>query len=396
MSISEWAGRLNNLANAVGGASHLIGFDPENLLELAKSSTQLRDFGEPEWRQRYYRYCADLQSVDFSLTGLILTKSRILRALRNRLIVIDKMKREPSIGKEKILNPIFITGAARTGTSIFFELLARDPHLRAPLTWEAICPVPLKAHMTPEETSGPEIAKNERNLFVDIAPDFKRIHELGWDVPVECHELMEPSFANMKNESGDDVSSRYQWHKKILQVLQHGSNSRQWLLKCCCHLPVVDELFNVYPDAVIINIHRDPLKSISSMLHMGEISASMLYRGSDRNYFGRVEEILESFEKSRRKIIALREDSFYSERIFDIKFDDLMGNPTKTIRDLYERMGFDYKDYMDSLINDYLLKKPRNKFKSESHFSEEHGFLKEEIKSRLGFYIDYYGIPSEE
>ena len=65
----------------------------------------------------------------------------IVRALRNRLQVVEWRKSHPEIAAQTIERPIFIV-ANRTGTTILFDLLARDPLLR-PLTWEVDAPVPV-------------------------------------------------------------------------------------------------------------------------------------------------------------------------------------------------------------------------------------------------------------
>ena len=42
-----------------------------------------------------------------------------------------------SIADETIDNPVFITGLPRTGSTILHALLAQDPDVRVPATWEA-------------------------------------------------------------------------------------------------------------------------------------------------------------------------------------------------------------------------------------------------------------------
>ena len=61
-----------------------------------------------------------------------------------------------------------------------------------------------------------------------------------------------------------DHRQAYRYHRIFLQHLQSGV-SGQWLLKSPAHLWTLDALTETYPDAVIVQTHRDPLKVISSV-----------------------------------------------------------------------------------------------------------------------------------
>ena len=45
--------RLIAHGDAVGGAEHLVGLDPDELVATAVASTGLDDFGPPTWRSHY-------------------------------------------------------------------------------------------------------------------------------------------------------------------------------------------------------------------------------------------------------------------------------------------------------------------------------------------------------
>jgi hypothetical protein len=61
-----------------------------------------------------------------------------------------------------------------------------------------------------------------------------------------------------------DVGVFYGFHRRILQVLQHGSTPRTWLLKTPSHLMTLGPLFEAYPDAWVVQTHRDPAKTMPS------------------------------------------------------------------------------------------------------------------------------------
>ena len=108
------------------------------------------------------------------------------------------------------------------------------------------------------------------------------MHELGARLPVECvqitaHEFVSeeilgryqvPSYAAWYAQA--DVRSAYRFHRAMLQHLQWRCRRDRWVLKAPSHLPVLDALLDVYPDARIVLTHRDPLKILPSV-------ASILY-----------------------------------------------------------------------------------------------------------------------
>jgi hypothetical protein len=61
-----------------------------------------------------------------------------------------------------------------------------------------------------------------------------------------------------------DHRQAYRYHRIFLQHLQSGMPG-QWLLKSPAHLWRLDALVAEYPDALIVQTHRDPLNVISSI-----------------------------------------------------------------------------------------------------------------------------------
>ena len=57
----------------------------------------------------------------------------------------------------------------------------------------------------------------------------------------------------------------YQGHRRQLQYLQWRCPGAPWVLKSPQHLWTLESLFEVYPDARIIQTHRDPLKIVASL-----------------------------------------------------------------------------------------------------------------------------------
>jgi hypothetical protein len=70
--------------------------------------------------------------------------------------------------------------------------------------------------------------------------------------------------------------------KRFLQHLQLGCPTRRWVLKSPDHVYGLEELLAVFPDAVIIQTHRNPLEVLRSSIQLTEVLQGLFGRVGDR------------------------------------------------------------------------------------------------------------------
>ena len=165
--------------------------------ELAGSDDFGSEFDENEtWREGLGLFCDGLiRDARLNELGVELAALDIVEPLRNRLQIVEWRKSHPEIAREKISSPIFIIGQPRTGTTILFDLLAQDPQLRPPLTWEVDNPYPLPRPETYD--TDPRIAESQARLEMSeqIIPGFMKWHPMGALVGQECVRIFAASSA---------------------------------------------------------------------------------------------------------------------------------------------------------------------------------------------------------
>jgi hypothetical protein len=394
-----WVRRINAMGDSVGGARRIVPLDAEPLLAESIASLgggSFGDFGDPRWRERFAALVAALDAAEQTTVGRLLTRQELLRSLRSRHLLARALEADPAITDEAIRAPVIVTGPARSGTTILFELLWLDPGFRAPLAWEALHPLPLPGAALDRRA---ELGECEQELWADVQPEFAAVHELRSDLPVECVTLTAPCFGGphwtMVSQAAGlpDPALMYDFHRRILQVLQRGAPRRNWLLKTPGHLATLDLLFATYPDAWVVQTHRDPAKTMPSTV---STTALVQWLRTDQIDLAKLAAAIEgTFAFALNSVAERRAKQALPDRFVDVHFQDLLRDPVATLRAAYARMGRRFSSEHAEAIRRYLAGKPKGKFGVHQYTPEEWGFTAEGLRRSLAPYISLFGVALE-
>ena len=384
-------------------------FDPAALIDQARQWAGSDDFGtdldeNETWRDGLGRLCdgfvADARLNDL---GVEIAALDLVRALKNRLQIVDWRKSHPEIAEQKIERPIFIVGQPRTGTTILFDLLAQDPSLRPPLTWEVDAPLPVPRPDTYE--TDPRIAETQASLEMSehIIPGFMSWHPMGAQVGQECVRITASQFCSMIFSVQYRLPRYYKWllyeadhrqayrfHRIFLQHLQSGV-SGQWLLKSPAHLWTLDTLLETYPDAVIVQTHRDPLKVIASV---SALTNHLRRMASDQTSIAdcavqSCEEIVVGLQRG----MTLR-DSLPPGQVIDVQFTDFMRDPFATIRSLYGRLDRELTPAAERRMREHLAVHPGDGGGGRYSWADT-GLDADQLREQVAGYQQRYAVPTE-
>jgi hypothetical protein len=405
----DWVRRLNYLGSAVGGARRLVSLAVDELLDEARASTGLGDFGEPGWEEAFRRLVDSLENdVALHTLGRLMTRAELLRALRNRLFITDAYRQTPAIAQERIVAPLLIAGQGRTGTSILFELLALDENNRAPLAWEAASPVEPPPAALGDGIGRGEIAQTVNEFFADVQPAISAAHEYRWDLPVECIRFMDSDFSSdwwatfygawgwLEWRSEHPSDAAYRWHRRVLQVLQAGQQTpRRWLLKSPAHIGNLDKLLRQYPDIRIIHTHRDPVRTVPSTVSLSLMMRSSRANDVDVALLGQL--VVRGYAGMLGKVIEERRSGLIpSAQIADLHFRDLMQHPVRAVEEVYAALGLPFSGRFADAIRDYLARKPRDRLGKHRYRAQDYGLSNDGIRDAFRFYTDHYRVALED
>jgi hypothetical protein len=385
----------------------LVGLDPAALRAEAARRTGLDDFGDERFAEPL-RLLLDSMETEAALTliGRLAMRDDVLRLLENRLRMTAEHRRHPEIAAGDVRAPLFIVGLPRTGTSILHELLAQDPANRVPMSWEVMRPWPPPERPTFE--TDPRIAEVDRRLArVDrILPDFKKMHPMGARLPQECVALTAHDFATMIYHTTHRVPRYQAWleatdlrwvyasHRRQLQYLQWKAPAARWVLKSPGHLWALDALLAVYPDARIVQTHRDPLKVIASLTSLVTVLRSLASDAIEPLEIAR--DWTERLARGLALTMRVRaERALPASQVFDVHFPDLMADPIAMVGRIYAHFGMTLSDDAAARMRRFLAENAADKHGAHRYTLAAAGLDADVERRRYAAYQQHFGIASE-
>jgi hypothetical protein len=333
------------------------------------------------------------KDADLSLFGALVIRGQFLKSMDNALALEDLIARYPQILEEKIRRPLFVLGLARTGTTLLQRLLSLHSGARYLPFWEGYTPYPREVgnHQGGKDGRYRE-AKNRLRLLDWVGAEFNKIHPIAIDDPEECYHLFRNHFLVPPGFDFANVPSYWQWwddrahadcyrmHKRQLQALQWLNPNQHWVLKCPNHLSGLKHLLETYPDARIVNTHRDPLKTVPSLC---SLTAVMWGMTSDKNDLPTIAEFVldlaENCEAAGRAAMHV----VPRDQIVHVEYDELVRDPAAMAVSIYERFGYPADAALKARASKWLAESPSDKHGKHTYALEDFGLTPEIIQKRL-------------
>lgn len=380
-------------------------FTVDSVIRSAQRMAGLTDFGGDESFREPMKILLEDYAAEtrYGYLGRCMARQRCVGLASNRLLIQDELRRFPEIREERITRPLFVLGLPRTGTTLLNNLLAQDPNCRPLLTWEAF---------------GPSISAKEEKRRVDpriqrakwlvwaiyyAAPQMRAAHPMDPLGPEECLGLLASTFVSVFLAEGpryrdwlmtlgrEETSAAYRHYKQQLQALQRRRSGEHWILKSPAHLYAIDGLIDVFPDACIVQTHRDPIEVVPSGCSMSAMVQGILYENFDLHQFGAyyVETLLKCLDRS-----AKARDSIAPERFFDLQFEELMQDPLGCVHRIYEHFGYELSAEMETRMQRLMKENPRHKHGVHRYDLTQFGLQADAIRREFAPYCERFQIQT--
>lgn len=392
---------LNGMGRALGWRANL---NPASLMKAAERRSGLKDWGEDDIQPALQQLCHSAATeARMHPFGRWVFRKRLLDILTTRLRVQDLISRHPEVLQRDIKPPLVIAGLQRTGTTMLHRLLSADPETRSLKSWEAINPLPHPKEKPGQPDWRLKQAQTAEKGLKYLAPDFFRIHPVEASAPEEDVLLMEysllsdvpeatlklPSYSSWLNEQ--DLMPAYRYLKVLLQILDWQNPAARWVLKTPAHLGHLDELLTVFPEAKIIQTHRDPARitaSFSSMLAhgYGVFSDDVDAEALARHWLNKNAAMVSRAMLTRAQ---------HPNAFIDVHYADLMQNPLQQIERIYEHADLDLSPQAREAMQVSMQSNKKDRHGKHSYSLDDFGLSSVDIDSAYGHYRDQFQIPQE-
>jgi hypothetical protein len=177
-----------------------------------------------------------------------------------------------------------------------------------------------------------------------------------------------------------------------MQVLLWQRPAKYWVLKTPHHMEYLDTLLDVFPEAKIVQTHRDPQKTMGSF-------CSMVAHG--RGVFSDHVDAKEAASHWVRKVRRMIEKSMEirkqrgEEHFLDVSYYDLLDEPIKELERIYNFAGIEFTDKTATAAKQTTVRNVQHRYGHHRYDLEDFGLSRQEIEKQFAFYRNHYNIPHE-
>jgi hypothetical protein len=366
-----------------------------DLHESASRLTGLTDFGDDDYTDGLAvileSYARDADLTPF---GQKVARVGLRSALAARLIANAAWAAHPEHADIAIDRPVFVTGLPRSGTTALHRLLAADPAHQGLELWLAELPQP----RPPRETWAAEpgfqhIQAGYQQHHIEH-PEFMGVHYIAADTVEECWQLLRQTLRAVSYEclahlptysawlAQQDWTGPFRRHRRNLQLIGLNDTGRRWVLKNPSHLFALDALMAVYPDALVVQTHREPRTVIGSMCSL----AAQATDGWSSTFRGAVigADQLELWARGLAEFRAARAN-YSPAQFLDVDYDGFTADPVGTVESVYEHFGLDYSDAAAAAIRDLHAEAAGNAGRPAHRYSlADFGLTAGQVDERFG------------
>jgi hypothetical protein len=168
----------------------------------------------------------------------------------------------------------------------------------------------------------------------------------------------------------------------------------RWVLKSPVHIWCLDALLAEYPDAFLVQTHRDPLSIIASLSSLEQTLRSMTCDDPTIPEIAAEwsEYIIEGLDRS----VSAREDgTVRADRVVDVTFRDFMANPFGVIADIYAGLDLELTPETEQRMRDFLASHSQPEGGGHHYSFADTELDAGEIRERSRRYQEYFDVPSE-
>jgi Sulfotransferase family len=380
----------------------------ERLVENSRRETGLTHFGDEHFLQPMRALLTSIATeASPNPFGRSVARSRAIRALTTLLQAHAAFEMYPQVLQWEIRAPIIIVGPHRSGTTRLHHLLTADKRLQYLTAWEGLNPAPRfelpDLGIAQRREDACKILTAARQLY----PGAQRAHPMDADWAEEEMLLLNHSFCGFPPLGEYYIPSYYRWFLegdksfgyrimadllRLISWARGPSGTRRWILKCPQHMLDLDALLTVFPDAKLVFTHRDPIKTVGSVL---ALMWNFAVQHTDLCCRAQIREIwLDFCEQMARRCIHARAAVPAAQQL-DLHYEDINRDWRAAVRRFYKFTEMELSEQTELAMSLWVQHESAKLRSTYRYHLEDFGISAADVDSRMMFVRHRFNIPYE-
>jgi hypothetical protein len=176
-----------------------------------------------------------------------------------------------------------------------------------------------------------------------------------------------------------DWTPAYEVHKQNLQLIGLNDQDKRWVLKNPSHLSALDAIMAVYPDALIVQTHRDPVACIASSCSLSAETTrtwSTVFHGA---LIGKTQ--MDLWTSSAQAFKDARE-RYDPAQFVDVEYSAFVDEPHGTVKTIYDAFDLEFTPAHQAAIEELDRESKHGKTRAKHAYSlADYDLTEEEVRT---------------
>jgi len=368
----------------------------------ATADTGLADFGDDSYRIGLRRVLDAYLDAQLDAQAWRIVNRAIVDLLISRLYSQSGWASTPASLLTVIRAPLVITGMPRTGTTALHKLLAVDPQFQGLQHWLIGTPmVRPPASIWSRHPGFRAAAEKLKHVYVWVG-GLRVAHEMVAEEVDECSRLIAQSFCHdffghfAPIEGYDrwflqsDMRASYRRYADNLKLIGFAEQEKRWLLKDPLHLLHLEALLAVFPDACVIQTHREPSRALASYCSPIVVGRRSISPRAEVDARAIARREIGIWSEAIRRSMQIR--ARHAERFHDVSHGEFVRNPMAVVRGIYERFSLTLDPSTEREMLQWIARNPRGKHGEHRYSMSDCGLDDTAVQEQFMEYVEVFGL----
>jgi len=342
------------------------------------------------WHAALEQLIASLsEEAELNELGLTFAYVQLNALLKQREQATALWQRRPEMLELPVEAPIVVLGQMRSGTTRLQRLLGCDPRLAHTRFYEVMNPV--------APFPDTRIVKSwaQLRLLGYLNPEVQAVHPTSATAVEEAFGLHSFSFCGAQLEAqwrvpgfaryweAQDKTWVYREFRQLLQTIawQRREAAKPWVLKAPQFMEDLEPLLEIFPDARLVCLHREPSDVVASSASLVWNQMKLQSNTADRHWIG-----AEWLHKTARRericasVRAARPDVPQIDTEFGAMNRDWRGE----MRRIYAFLELELTSAVERRMEQYLTAAEKSGFRRHSYRAEDFGLSEPIVRNAVG------------